>query len=198
MPDSAGEGFPGNVQVGHEHLHLSTGKIYQYLGGTPSVASSWVLARGIHAYGHFYSTKVQSPSTTDPTLVTFEAYSSISNLGWDGVGTFTIQIPGVYILSSNGQMAAAGALASQRKMSFWFRKNGIDIADSPVTNSISANVNDMRVVRNYRIDSFEVGDTIQLMMEIEIAGASQIGVYPQTVGTVTSPSAKVSFIWIPI
>lgn len=42
MPDSAGEGFPNNVNVGWEHLQISTGFIYQYVGGSPQNPASWV------------------------------------------------------------------------------------------------------------------------------------------------------------
>lgn len=197
MPDSAGEGFPLGCQVGHEHLQLSTGKIYQYLGGTPGLSSSWRVARGINAVCQAYTNATIVPANTNPLLITYAGVSSLLNIGWDGLGTFTIQVPGYYILTHHGQLEATGlAAGQQRRVTIWFKRNGIDLAESPVTNSISGNVSDMRIIRNYRVQYFDAGDVLNTYVVVEEAGLG-IGLYAETLGGVTSQSAKLSLSWIP-
>ncbi len=42
MPDSTGgAGFPNNINIGHEHLNIINGLIYQYLGDRPGELVNW-------------------------------------------------------------------------------------------------------------------------------------------------------------
>jgi hypothetical protein len=198
MPDSAGEGFPNNVQVGHEHLHLSTGYIYQYLGGTPSNPVSWRIARGVNAACQIFTNRSIIPIDTNPLLLTYDGEGIVENMSWDGSGRILINIPGIYIMTHHGQLAATGLPAGQqRRASIYFRRNGIDISDSPVTNSVSGNPNDMRVLRNYRMQKLDAGDTISTYMIVEDATVG-LGLYSVTISGIVSQSAKLSMSWIPI
>ena len=198
MPDTSGEGFPGNVEVGHEHLHLSTGKIYQYLGGTPSLSSSWVVARGVRAVAQGYTNLTLTPSNLNPYIIVYQYVSKLQNMIWDGAGKFTIQVPGIYHVTHNGQLVATGlAAGQQRYCSIWFRKNGQDILDSPVTNSISGNVSDMRIIRNYRVEEFAIGDTLETYMTVQEAGLG-MSLASVTVNGIVSQSAKITLAWVPI
>lgn len=48
MPDSVGAGgFPRNINIGHEHLDLSSGFTYQYQGGVPTDILSWKIIGGV-------------------------------------------------------------------------------------------------------------------------------------------------------
>lgn len=50
MPDSVGAGgFPRNINIGHEHLDLSSGFTYQYQGGVPTDILSWKIINGVSA-----------------------------------------------------------------------------------------------------------------------------------------------------
>lgn len=196
MPDTSGEGFPNNIEVGHEHMHLSTGKIYQYLGGSPASLSSWVLARGIRAVVQGYTNQTLTPANTNPYLINYQYVSKMQNISWDGAGKFTIQVPGVYHITHNGQLIATSlAVGQQRRCSIWFRKNGQDLSDSPVTNSISGNLNDMRIIRNYRIQEFDIGDTLETYMVVEDATVG-MSLSSITLGGVTSQAAKITMAWI--
>lgn len=47
MPDSVGAGgFPNNINIGHEHLDISTGFTYQYAGDVPSNILNWRIIGG--------------------------------------------------------------------------------------------------------------------------------------------------------
>ena len=48
MPDSVGAGgFPRNINIGHEHLDLSSGFTYQYQGGVPTDVLNWKIIGGV-------------------------------------------------------------------------------------------------------------------------------------------------------
>ena len=50
MPDSVGAGgFPRNINIGHEHLDLSSGFTYQYQGGVPTDVLNWKIINGVSA-----------------------------------------------------------------------------------------------------------------------------------------------------
>lgn len=50
MPDSVGAGgFPRNINIGHEHLDMSSGFTYQYQGGVPTNILSWKIINGVSA-----------------------------------------------------------------------------------------------------------------------------------------------------
>ena len=56
MPDSVGAGgFPRNINIGHEHLDMSSGFTYQYQGGVPTNILSWKIINGV--------------TNTDPSVV---------------------------------------------------------------------------------------------------------------------------------
>ena len=47
MPDSVGAGgFPNNINIGHEHLDISSGFTYQYTGGVSSNILNWRIIGG--------------------------------------------------------------------------------------------------------------------------------------------------------
>ena len=48
MPDSVGAGgFPRNINIGHEHLDLSSGFTYQYQGDVPTNVLNWKIINGV-------------------------------------------------------------------------------------------------------------------------------------------------------
>lgn len=86
MPDSVGAGgFPNNINIGHEHLDISTGFTYQYAGGVSSNILNWKIIGGV--------------TSTDPSTVGWGAKqvgaewfntSSASFKGWDGTQVITL------------------------------------------------------------------------------------------------------------
>lgn len=45
--DTLGSSFPSSgTSPGHEHLDITTGKIYRYLRGDPSIETNWILIDG--------------------------------------------------------------------------------------------------------------------------------------------------------
>lgn len=80
MPDSVGgAGFPNNVNVGHEHLDLTSGLTYEYQGGTPSNILNWKIIGGVSAVTPDttgWGTKQLGASWFSNTLRQFR--------GWDG------------------------------------------------------------------------------------------------------------------
>jgi hypothetical protein len=88
MPDSVGGGgFPNNINIGHEHLDMSTGFTYQYLGGRSQTLSNWMVIGGA--------------SSSDPNTSGWDnrqAGSMWFNTseqrfkGWNGSAVFTVQI----------------------------------------------------------------------------------------------------------
>ena len=48
MPDSVGgDGFPNNINIGHEHLNTVGGLTYQYQGGVYTDALNWKIVDGV-------------------------------------------------------------------------------------------------------------------------------------------------------
>lgn len=48
--DSVGSELPQKgLQIGHQHLDLVTGGVYQYMGGDPAVTTNWLLVSGVLA-----------------------------------------------------------------------------------------------------------------------------------------------------
>lgn len=86
MPDSVGAGgFPNNINIGHEHLDISSGFTYQYAGGVPSNILNWKIIGGV--------------TPTDPSTVGWGAKqigaewfnTSINRfMGWNGSQIITL------------------------------------------------------------------------------------------------------------
>lgn len=157
---------------------------------------SWSRVRGKNVYLQTYSNLNQVPANTNATLATCENVSAVQDITFDGVGTYTFQTAGVYFMPTHSQVAKTGGAGIQR-VSMWFQLNGVVIDGSAVTNSVSASPNDLRVVRNLRIQKVAIGDQLQVMFMVESSGVG-LGLYAQQFGAAPiAPSFKLTMSWIP-
>ena len=136
MPDSVGAGgFPRNINIGHEHLDLSSGFTYQYQGGVPTDVLNWKIINGVSA---------TDPSTSGWGIKQLGAMWFNSTIrqwrGWNGIQITsmlseyerdTLYRSGIFLeddfvsgTATNGQIGALG----------WGSSNGT-VATLPSTSS---------------------------------------------------------------
>jgi len=118
------------------------------------------------AFAQLSSNVSQLPANTNAVRVNFDTQDVLSGL------THTIGNTGIFV-TSNGlyqiiiaaQVSRSGGAAKQRA-DYWFRKNGVDIANSSVGMTMEAN-NDIDVLVNKYALELVANDYIEVMQAVE-------------------------------
>ena len=108
--------------------------------------ATWEDTAVIHVGGYFVDTTDQLISiASTPQEVTFNTNSLIDDIGHTaGSATFTINTGGVYSILVAPQLAQGSGAAT---VEFWIEKNGTDIVNSNVQETISANSQSLPILR---------------------------------------------------
>lgn len=80
------------------------------------------------SYGMVYSTQDQTGNVSTPTPVTFNTTAFSEGVSIVSNSRFTTATAGVYMFTTNLQFA--NSASTNYTVAIWFRKNGVDVADS--------------------------------------------------------------------
>jgi len=142
-PNTRDDGTPINI--------LGTDAVGNLISGPNEV---------IHIGGNFIDTTDQSiAEASTPQTVTFSTNSLIDDVSHTtGTAIFTINTNGVYNIIVAPQLAQGSGSAT---VEFWLRKNSVDIANSNVQETISANSESLPILRWK--GSFSATDTLEIV-----------------------------------
>ena len=182
MIDS-GNGFNViGLQKGHLRYNVDNGITYQYIGGSANDITSWRVVFGNEAYAQLSNIGNVVPADTSPLLVTFQAdelrgITLVRNIG------LTIQERGIYSIINAVQCAKTSG-ASAVFLDMWVRKNGVDVPNTGVRNTVIQVTETKVLVLNWTGELL-VGDVIQKYIAVGTAGVG-LGLYTftNTVGAV--------------
>jgi len=119
-------------------------------------------------YLQITSDKDQRPSTTGPTVVTMNRDDFISGIEHTAeTGTLKILETGIYVVICAPQVGRLSG-TENRYVDFWLRQNGKDLDDSNVR-LVVGNKGSKDVIVNQTMMPFKAGDTLNVMMSVEVS-----------------------------
>jgi len=165
---SSGSGFQATgINKGHIRYNVDDGITYQYIGG-PGVISSWRVVFGNEAYGQFVNVLTLIPVDTNPLLVTFQI-EEIRGITLVGNSDITIQERGIYYIVSGGQCDKTGGAGGAHFIDMWIRKNGADIPNTGVRNTVIQLAETKVLILNW-VGELLIGDVVQNYVAVNNSG----------------------------
>jgi len=165
---SLGDGFEATgINKGHLRYNIRSGITYQYIGG-PGVISSWRVVFGNEAYGQFVNVSTLIPVDTNPLLTTFQI-EEIRGITLVENSDMTIQERGIYSIVSGGQCDKTGGAGGAHFVDMWIRKNGVDIPNTGVRNTVIQLAETKVLILNW-VGELLIGDVIQNYVAVNNAG----------------------------
>lgn len=115
-----------------------------------------------------YDTTDQSPTVINTAYaVTYNSVYITNSLSLQDSSKFTATYPGVYNFQFSAQITSTNA--STKVVSFWIRKNGVDIGYSRMNYTLSGSGEQLNAMWNFNIDLQETG-YIQIMWAADNTG----------------------------
>lgn len=182
MIDS-GNGFNViGIQKGHLRYNIDDGITYQYIGGSAQDISSWRVVFGNEAYAQLVNLTGAVPADINPYLVSF-VQQEVRGMDFSG-NAITIQEKGIYTIINAVQCDKTSGGGTAHFLDMWIRKNGVDVPNTGVRNTIIQLAETKVLVLNW-VGALEIGDTIQKYIAVNNAGVG-LGLYTltNTVGSI--------------
>jgi hypothetical protein len=162
------------LQKGHLRYNVDDGITYQYIGGSANTVASWRVVFGSEAYGQFSNRGNIVPADVNPFLVTYVADEMRGMLLISSIG-ITIQEKGIYIVINGGQIAKTGGGGAAHFLDMWLRKNGVDIPNTGVRNTIIQTAETKVMVLNWA-GALDIGDVLQKYIAVSNSAVG-LGLY---------------------
>lgn len=185
MGESSGVGFStAGLQKGDLRYNVNDGITYQYVGGSVQGIASWRPVFGSEAYAQLINLVGMVPGNTNPTLITFDTTQEVRGMSIVGNTDITIQEKGIYCIVNAVQCGKTGGGGVAQFVDMWIRKNGVDIPNTGVRNTVTAASDTKVLVLNW-VGALEIGDVIQKFIAVSLGGVG-LGLYTltNTVGAV--------------
>ena len=188
MADSVGDGFPSTgagIEKGHLLHDISDGITYQYVGGPVNSSSSWRVVFGNTSYAQLVNLTGAVPSDTNPFQVSFQVDDIRGmRVDQDNGSHIHIEERGLYCIVDGVQCDKTSGGGTAHFLDMWIRKNGVDIPNTGVRNTIIQLAETKVLVLNW-VGELLVGDIITKWIAVNNAGVG-LGLYTltNTVGAV--------------
>ena len=183
---SSGSGFQAaGINKGHIRYNIDDGITYQYIGG-PGILSSWRVVFGSEAYAQLVNLNGAVPSDTNPFQVMFQV-DEIRGMRVDqdnGGSHIHIEERGIYSIVNGIQCDKTGGAGGAHFLDMWIRKNGVDIPNTGIRNTVIQLAETKVLVLNW-VGELLVDDIITKWIAVNNAGVG-LGLYTltNTVGAV--------------
>lgn len=120
------------------------------------------------AYGQLSDSTNQQPGVLTPVLVSFNTLDALVGISYSG-GSLTTTRSGIYLLVVGGQVGKTGGGGQNVLVDMWLRRNGVDLPNSGVRNSVT-DVQDTKVVLVNYVVAMLAGDTLQVYISVDRLG----------------------------
>jgi hypothetical protein len=177
---SSGSGFNATgCQKGCLRYNVDDGITYQYVGGSGTL-SSWRAVFGSESYGQLVNLVGAVPANTNPFQVTFQVEELRGmRVKQDSGGTsIHIQERGIYSIVNGVQADKTSGGGGNHFLDMWIRKNGIDVPNSGVRNTVIQATEIKVLILNWVVELL-VDDIITKWIAVSNAGVG-LGLYSYT------------------